>query len=154
MLSKSYEEITCLLYITNTIPVLLVIKESNTGPPPITAKNDAKKTTGPKETNNSAGTQDSFDTENSKIKANHAREYYVLPLWSSYTSTVKSSKSKNGDEMLNKDTDSKTNEEPIDQEDQAFLEELERLKRQEKDANDAAETLRKTFAQTTEDLLL
>nr|GEX52768.1 uncharacterized mitochondrial protein AtMg00810-like [Tanacetum cinerariifolium] len=55
---------------------------------------------------------------------------------------------------LNEDTDSKTNEEPIDQEDQAFLEELKRLKRQEQEANDAAETLRKTFAQSTEDLLL
>nr|GFA39773.1 ribonuclease H-like domain-containing protein [Tanacetum cinerariifolium] len=39
---------------------------------------------------------------------------------------------------LNKDTNLKTNEESVDQEDQAFLEELERLKRQEKEANDAA----------------
>ncbi|GKE66147.1 putative ribonuclease H-like domain-containing protein, partial [Tanacetum coccineum] len=43
---------------------------------------------------------------------------------------------------------------PVDQEDQAFLEELERLKRQEKEAYDAAEALRKEFAQDTEDLLL
>nr|GFC99408.1 hypothetical protein [Tanacetum cinerariifolium] len=55
---------------------------------------------------------------------------------------------------LNEDTDSKTNEEPVDQEDQASLEELERLKRQEIEANDAAETLRKMFAQSTEDFLL
>ncbi|GJX19998.1 putative ribonuclease H-like domain-containing protein [Tanacetum coccineum] len=47
-----------------------------------------------------------------------------------------------------------TNEEPKDQEDQAFLEKLERLKRQEKEANDAAEAFRKEFAQCTEDLLL
>nr|GEU87092.1 hypothetical protein [Tanacetum cinerariifolium] len=77
-------------------------------------------------------------------KANKTLEYYVLPLWSSYTSTVKSSKTKNGDEKLNGDTSLQTNKEPIDQEDQVFLEELERLKRQEKEANDAAETLRKT----------
>ncbi|GJY81204.1 ribonuclease H-like domain-containing protein [Tanacetum coccineum] len=38
--------------------------------------------------------------------------------------------------------------------DQAFLEELERLKRQEKEAYDAAKVLRKEFAQSTEDLLL
>nr|GEX54032.1 hypothetical protein [Tanacetum cinerariifolium] len=67
---------------------------------------------------------------------------------------VQSSKAKNGDEKLNEDTDSKINKEPLDQEDQAFLEELERLKRQAKEANDADETLRKTFAQSTEDLLL
>nr|GEU66851.1 putative ribonuclease H-like domain-containing protein [Tanacetum cinerariifolium] len=89
-----------------------------------------------------------------KNAADHAQEYYVLHLWSSYTSTVKSSKAKNGDKKLNEDTDSKTNEKPVDQEDLAFLEELERLKRQEKEGNDAAETHRKTFAQSTKDLLL
>ncbi|GJW16321.1 putative ribonuclease H-like domain-containing protein, partial [Tanacetum coccineum] len=43
---------------------------------------------------------------------------------------------------------------PVDKEDQVFLDDLERLKRQEQDANDAAEALRKEFAQETEDLLL
>nr|GEY20078.1 hypothetical protein [Tanacetum cinerariifolium] len=113
---------------------------------PITAENQANKTAGPKEANNSTGTQDNLDAGKSEMEANHAQEYYVLPLWSSYTSTVKSSKAKNGDEKLNEDTDLKTNEELVDQADQAFLEELERLKRQEKKATDAAETLRKTFA--------
>nr|GEV58440.1 hypothetical protein [Tanacetum cinerariifolium] len=88
------------------------------------------------------------------METEHAQEYYVLPLWSSYTSTVKSSKAKNGDEKPNENTDSKTNEELVDQADQAFLEVLERLKRYEKEATDAAETLRKKFAQSTEDLLL
>nr|GEY68306.1 putative ribonuclease H-like domain-containing protein [Tanacetum cinerariifolium] len=53
------------------------------------------------------------------------------------------SAAKNRDEKINEDTDSKTNEDPVDQEDQASLEELSRLKRQEKEANDAAKTLRK-----------
>ncbi|GJW51085.1 putative ribonuclease H-like domain-containing protein [Tanacetum coccineum] len=98
--------------------------------------------------------QDNIDAGNSEIEAEPAQEYFVLPLWSSYTSTVKSSEAKNGDEKPNGDTGPKTNEEPKDQEDQAFLEELERLKRQEKEANDAAEAFRKEFAQYTEDLLL
>ncbi|GKE59306.1 putative ribonuclease H-like domain-containing protein, partial [Tanacetum coccineum] len=68
-----------------------------------------------------------------------AQEYFILPVWSSYTSIVKSSEAKNGDVKPNGDTGPKTNEEPKDQEDQAFLEELERLKRLEKEANDAAE---------------
>ncbi|GKB63191.1 ribonuclease H-like domain-containing protein [Tanacetum coccineum] len=51
-------------------------------------------------------------------------------------------------------TDLKTNEKPVDKEDQAFLDELERLKRQEKEAYDAAKALRKEFAQDTKDLLL
>ncbi|GJU58383.1 hypothetical protein Tco_1236149 [Tanacetum coccineum] len=69
-------------------------------------------------------------------------------------SAVKSSEAKNEGEKPHKDTGLKTNEEPVDQEDQAFLEELERLKRQEKEANDAAKALRKDFAQEAEDLLL
>nr|GEU43898.1 hypothetical protein [Tanacetum cinerariifolium] len=48
----------------------------------------------------------------------------------------------------------KENKEPVDQEDQAFLEEHESLKRQENKADDAAKTLIKTFAQGTEDLLI
>ncbi|GJT29261.1 putative ribonuclease H-like domain-containing protein, partial [Tanacetum coccineum] len=66
----------------------------------------------------------------------------------------KSSEVKNEGEEPHQVTSLKTNEEPVDQEDKAFLEELERLKRQEKEANDAAEALRKEFAQEAEDLLL
>ncbi|GJX50747.1 putative ribonuclease H-like domain-containing protein [Tanacetum coccineum] len=84
---------------------------------------------------------------NSEMEAKPAQEYFVLPLWSSYTSTVKSSKAKNGDEKPNGDTSPNTNEEPKDQEDQDFLKELERLEIQEKEANDAAEAFRKEFAQ-------
>ncbi|GJX90839.1 ribonuclease H-like domain-containing protein, partial [Tanacetum coccineum] len=120
----------------------------------VTAENKANKTAGPKEANHSAGTQDNIDAENFKMEVEPAQEYFVLSLWSSYTSTVKSSKAKNGDEKPNGDTGPKINEEPKDQEDQAFLEELERLKRQEKEANDIAEAFRKEFAQCTEDLLL
>ncbi|GKD39362.1 retrovirus-related pol polyprotein from transposon TNT 1-94 [Tanacetum coccineum] len=60
----------------------------------------------------------------------------------------------NKGENPNKNTILKINEELVDQEDQAFLEELERLKRQEKEANDVAGALRKEFAQDNKDLLL
>ncbi|GJV25008.1 hypothetical protein Tco_1377703 [Tanacetum coccineum] len=63
---------------------------------PVTAENKANKTAGPKEANHSAG--------NSEMEAEPAQEYFVLPLWSSYTSTVKSSKAKNGGEKPNGDT--------------------------------------------------
>ncbi|GJU42613.1 putative ribonuclease H-like domain-containing protein [Tanacetum coccineum] len=121
---------------------------------PVRSENQANKNAGPKEANHSAGTQDNIDAGNSKMEAESAQDYFVLPIWSSYTSTVKSSEAKNEGEKSNKNTGLKTNEEPVDQEDQAFLEELERLKRQEKEAYDAAEALRKEFAQDTKDLLL
>ncbi|GKG01561.1 hypothetical protein Tco_0306266, partial [Tanacetum coccineum] len=54
----------------------------------------------------------------------------------------------------NKNPNLKTDEKPVDKEDQVFLDELERLKRQEQDDNDAAEALRKEFAKDIKDLLL
>ncbi|GKD00786.1 putative ribonuclease H-like domain-containing protein, partial [Tanacetum coccineum] len=57
---------------------------------PVTAENKANKTAGSKEANHSAGTQDNTVTENSKIEGEPAQEYCVLPMWSSYTSTIKS----------------------------------------------------------------
>ncbi|GJW16137.1 putative ribonuclease H-like domain-containing protein [Tanacetum coccineum] len=83
------------------------------------------------------------------MEADPAQDYFVLPICSSYTSTVKSSEANNEGKTHHKDTGLKTNKEPVDQEDQAFLEEFERLKRQEKEANDAAEALRKDTANSS-----
>ncbi|GJW07946.1 putative ribonuclease H-like domain-containing protein [Tanacetum coccineum] len=121
---------------------------------PVRLENQANKHAGPKEANHSAGTQDNIDAENSKMEAKSAQDYFILPIWSSYTSTVKSLEAKNKGEKPTKNIDLKTNEKPLDQEDQSFLDELERLKRREKEANVAAEALRKEFAQDTEDLIL
>ncbi|GJR30016.1 putative ribonuclease H-like domain-containing protein [Tanacetum coccineum] len=121
---------------------------------PVRSENQANKHAGLKEANHNVGTKDNIDAGDSEIEAESAQDYFVLPIWSSYTSTVKNSKAKNAGEEPNKHPDLKTHEKPVDKEDQVFLDELERLKRQEKDANDAAEALRKEFAQDTEDLLL
>ncbi|GJR68499.1 ribonuclease H-like domain-containing protein [Tanacetum coccineum] len=121
---------------------------------PVRSENQANKHAGLKEANHSVGTEDNIDAGNSEIEAESTQDYFVLPIWSSYTSTVKSSKAKNAGEEPNKNPDLKTDEKPVDKEDQVFLDELERLKRQEQDANDAAEALRKEFAKDTEDLLL
>ncbi|GJV21862.1 ribonuclease H-like domain-containing protein [Tanacetum coccineum] len=109
---------------------------------------------GPKEANHNVGTKDNIDAGDSDIEAESAQDYFVLPIWSSCTSTVKSSKAMNVGEEPNKHPNLKMDEKPEDKEDQIFLDELKRLKSQEKDANDAAEALRKEFAQDTEDLLL
>nr|GEZ13362.1 ribonuclease H-like domain-containing protein [Tanacetum cinerariifolium] len=60
-------------------------------------------------------------------------EHFVPPIWSAYSTTIKSS----GDK-IEKNTDFKTCEKPVSQVEQIFLEELEKLKRQEKEANVAA----------------
>ncbi|GKF10210.1 putative ribonuclease H-like domain-containing protein, partial [Tanacetum coccineum] len=95
----------------------------------VRSENQANKHAGPQEANQHAGTEDNIDE-------------------------VKRSTAKDVGEPPNKHHDLKTDEKPVDKEDQVFLDELERLKRQEHDANDAAEAPRKEFAQETEDLLL
>ncbi|GJU61252.1 putative ribonuclease H-like domain-containing protein [Tanacetum coccineum] len=121
---------------------------------PMRSENQANKHAGPQEANHNAGTQDNIDVGDSEKEDESAQDYFVLPIWSSYSSTVKRSTTKDAGEAPNKHLDLKTDEKPVDKEDQVFLDELERLKRQEKDANDAAEALRKEFAQETENLLL
>ncbi|GJT89783.1 putative ribonuclease H-like domain-containing protein [Tanacetum coccineum] len=121
---------------------------------PITAENKANKSAGPKEANHSAGTQKNIDTGDSKKDVKPAQEYCVLPSWSSYTSTIKSSEVKNGGDKPKEDTSLKLNEELVDQAHQIFMEELEKLNRQEKKANEAAKSLRKEFELNTKDLLL
>ncbi|GJR67504.1 putative ribonuclease H-like domain-containing protein [Tanacetum coccineum] len=114
------------------------------------SENQANKHAGPQEANHNAGTEDNIDAGDSEIEAESAQDYFVLPIWSSYTSTVKSSKANNVGEEPTTHPDFK----PVDKEDQVFLDELERLKRQEHDANNVVEALRKEFAQETKDLLL
>ncbi|GJY30125.1 ribonuclease H-like domain-containing protein [Tanacetum coccineum] len=112
---------------------------------PVRLENQANKFAGPKEANHNTGTQDNVDTSYLKKEAEPAQEYCVLPIWSSYTSTVKTSKIKNGGKKSHEDAGLKSNEKPVDQEEQAFLDELERLKKQA--------SLRKEFSQSTKDLL-
>nr|GFA40557.1 hypothetical protein [Tanacetum cinerariifolium] len=65
-------------------------------------------------------------------------EHFVLPIWSAYSTPVKSSRDK-----IKKNTDFKTCEKPVSQVEQVFMDEHEKLKRQKKEANDAAKSLRK-----------
>ncbi|GJS86178.1 putative ribonuclease H-like domain-containing protein, partial [Tanacetum coccineum] len=115
--------------------------------------NQANKHAGQKEANHNVGTEDIIDASDSKKEAESAQDYFVLPIWSCYSSTVKRSTTKNAGEAPNKHPDLKSDEKPEDKEDQDFLDELERLKRQEQDAHDAAEAVKKEFAKDTEDLL-
>ncbi|GKC31534.1 retrovirus-related pol polyprotein from transposon TNT 1-94, partial [Tanacetum coccineum] len=106
---------------------------------PVRSENQANKTASLEEANHSAGTQDNIDAGNSEMEIDPAQDYFVLLIYSSYTSTVKSSEVKNKGEKSTKNTDLKTNKKPVDQEDQVFLDELERLKRQEKEISEALE---------------
>nr|GEU41513.1 hypothetical protein [Tanacetum cinerariifolium] len=99
----------------------------------VSVENQANKFAGPKEANNNAGIQANDDQSANSKEIDLHEEYFILPIWSAYSTTVKSS----GDK-IEKNTNFKTCEKPVSQVEQIFLEELEKLKRQEKKANVAA----------------
>ncbi|GJR82421.1 putative ribonuclease H-like domain-containing protein [Tanacetum coccineum] len=94
---------------------------------PVRSENQANKHAGPKEANHSVGTKDNIDAGNSEIEAESAQGYFVLPIWSSYTSTIKRSKTKNVGEEPNKNPDLKTDEKPVAKEDQEFAKDTKNL---------------------------
>ncbi|GJZ12860.1 retrovirus-related pol polyprotein from transposon TNT 1-94 [Tanacetum coccineum] len=95
---------------------------------PVRSENQANNHAGPEEANHSAGTQDNIDAGDSKLEAESAQDSFVLPIWSSYSSTVKSSKASSEGEEPNKHPEPKSNDKPVDKEEQVFLDELQRLK--------------------------
>nr|GEV27406.1 ribonuclease H-like domain-containing protein [Tanacetum cinerariifolium] len=110
---------------------------------PVSVENQANKSTSPKEANNSAGTEANNDQGENSKEINLHDEHFVLPIWSAYSTTIKSS----GD-TIQKTTDCKTCEKLVSQVKQIFQEELEKLKRQEKEANNA---VRKEATHDTQD---
>nr|GEW72770.1 putative ribonuclease H-like domain-containing protein [Tanacetum cinerariifolium] len=100
--------------------------------------NKANKSAGLKEANNSVGTQANDDQGANSEEIDLHEEHFVLPIWSAYSTTVKSL----GDN-IEKNTDFNTREKLVSRVEQIFLEELEKIKRQEKEANDVAKSLRK-----------
>ncbi|GJW04760.1 retrovirus-related pol polyprotein from transposon TNT 1-94 [Tanacetum coccineum] len=98
---------------------------------PVRSENQANHLAGQQEANQNAGTEDIIDAGDSETEDESAQDCFVLPIWPSYSSTIT--------------PDLKTDEKRDGprEEEQVFMDELERLKRQEKEANEEAESLRK-----------
>ncbi|GJR02674.1 putative ribonuclease H-like domain-containing protein, partial [Tanacetum coccineum] len=82
------------------------------------------------------------EIKDSEIEDESAQDCFVLPIWPSYSSKI----------TPVVQTDDKR--EGPREEEQVFMDELERLKRQKKEANEEAEALRKKFEQETENLVI
>nr|GEX79047.1 ribonuclease H-like domain-containing protein [Tanacetum cinerariifolium] len=108
---------------------------------PVSAGKQTDKNAGPQDTHGNAGTQDNIDAR-MEVSVQH---YIMLPLWSYISSTFKSLDDKAADDKPKDDIGSKTVEEPVNKEDQAYRDELDKLMGQEKKASDAADALRKEF---------
>ncbi|GKA47718.1 putative ribonuclease H-like domain-containing protein [Tanacetum coccineum] len=100
---------------------------------PIRSENQANQHAGQQEANQNAGTEDIIEAGDSEQEDESAQDCFVLPIWPSYSSTIT--------------PDLKTDEKRDGprEEEQVFMDELERLKRQEKEANEEAKALRKKF---------
>ncbi|GKA48438.1 hypothetical protein Tco_0741396, partial [Tanacetum coccineum] len=109
---------------------------------PVRSENQANLHAGQQEANQNAGTEDIIDARDSEIEDESAQDCFVLPIWPSYSSKI----------TPVVQTDDKR--EGPREEEQVFMDELERLKRQEKEANEEAEALRKKFEQETENLVI
>nr|GEZ32153.1 hypothetical protein [Tanacetum cinerariifolium] len=104
---------------------------------PVSAENQTNKNAGPQDTNGNACTKDNVDAEK-EVSDQH---YIVLPLWSSISSTYKSSDDKAEDDKPKDDIGSKTVVKPVNKEDQAYRDELDKLMRQEKEASITVDSL-------------
>nr|GEZ62265.1 retrovirus-related Pol polyprotein from transposon TNT 1-94 [Tanacetum cinerariifolium] len=89
---------------------------------PVFVGNQTDKNAGQQDTNGNAGTQDNFDA-GKEVSDQH---YIVLPLWSSISSTYKSSDDKAEDDKPKDNTGSKSIVEPVNKEDQAYRDALDR----------------------------
>ncbi|GKF95628.1 hypothetical protein Tco_0288363, partial [Tanacetum coccineum] len=107
----------------------------------VRSENQANLHTGQKETNQNTGTKEKIDAWDSEKEHESAQDCFELPIWHSYSSTNPfASKS------VNKIGGPR-------EEEQVFLDDLERLQRQEKEAYEEAEALRKDLEQETENLI-
>ncbi|GKD66387.1 putative ribonuclease H-like domain-containing protein, partial [Tanacetum coccineum] len=100
---------------------------------PLSLENQANLHAGQQEANQNAGTKDVIDVGDSDKEDDSAQDCFVLPIWPSYSST-------NTPALTTYHKKAGPREE-----EQVFMDDLERLKKQEKEAFDEAEVLKKKF---------
>ncbi|GJW88032.1 putative ribonuclease H-like domain-containing protein [Tanacetum coccineum] len=100
---------------------------------PVSSENQANLHAGQQEANQNAGTEETIDVGDSDKEDDSTQDCFVLPIWPSYSST-------NTPAVTTDDKRAGPSEE-----EQVFMDDLERLKNQEKEANEEAEVLRKKF---------
>ncbi|GJV03363.1 ribonuclease H-like domain-containing protein, partial [Tanacetum coccineum] len=107
----------------------------------VRSENQANLHAGQQESNQNTGTKDKIDAGDSEKEDESDQDCFELPIWHSYSSTNTSaskSDNKRGGPR---------------EEEQVFLDDLARLQRQEKEANEEAEALLKNLEQETENLV-
>ncbi|GKE08358.1 hypothetical protein Tco_1411909 [Tanacetum coccineum] len=112
---------------------------------PVTAGNQTNKNAGPQETNGNTGLKKNVDAGQTEEKNMSTQQYIVFPLWSSISSSYKSSDDKAGDDTVNDDACKKIVQEPASEYDQALQNVLDKMLDQEKEATKQSNAVRKEF---------
>ncbi|GJS17206.1 ribonuclease H-like domain-containing protein [Tanacetum coccineum] len=112
---------------------------------PVTAGNQTNKNAGPQEANGDTGLKKSVDARQSEEKNVSTQQYIVFPLWSSISSSYKSS-----DETYKNDTaDDAAGETPVQkpasENEQTLKNVLDKMIDQEKEATEQSDAVRKEF---------
>ncbi|GJV11552.1 hypothetical protein Tco_1353093 [Tanacetum coccineum] len=107
----------------------------------VSSENQANIHAGQQESNQNTGTKDKIDAGDSATEDEYAQDCFELPIWHPYSSTnTSASKSDNKRRGPR-------------EEEQVFLDDLAKLQRQEKEASEEAEALKKNLEQETENLV-
>ncbi|GJV28652.1 ribonuclease H-like domain-containing protein, partial [Tanacetum coccineum] len=108
---------------------------------PVTAGNQTNKNAGPQEANGNTGLKKSVDARQSEGKNVSTQQYIMFPLWSSISSSYKSS-------------DETHAQKPASENEQALKNVLDKMMDQEKEATEQSDAVRKEFeAQCNRELL-
>ncbi|GJZ00463.1 putative ribonuclease H-like domain-containing protein [Tanacetum coccineum] len=112
---------------------------------PVSAGNQTNKNAGPQETNGNTCLKKNVDAGQTKEENVSTQQYIVLPLWSSISSSYKSSDDKAKDYTVNDDACRKNVQEPASEYDQALKNVLNKMIDQEKEATEQSNAARKEF---------
>ncbi|GJX60934.1 putative ribonuclease H-like domain-containing protein [Tanacetum coccineum] len=107
--------------------------------------NQTNKNAGPQETNGNTSLKKNVDVGQTEEENVSTQQYIVFPLWSSISSSYKSSDDKAKDYTVNDDACRKTAQKPTSEYDQALKNVLDKMMDQEKEATKQSNAVRKEF---------
>ncbi|GKC42041.1 putative ribonuclease H-like domain-containing protein [Tanacetum coccineum] len=118
---------------------------------PVTAGNQTNKNAGPQEANGNTGLKQSVDAGQSEEKNVSTQQYIVFPLWSSISSSYKSS---DENDTVDDSAGESPVQKPASENEQALKNVLDKMIDQEKEASEQSDAIRKEFeAQCNRELL-
>ncbi|GKF07193.1 hypothetical protein Tco_0041417, partial [Tanacetum coccineum] len=121
---------------------------------PVTTGNQTNKNAGPQEANEDTGLNKSVDTRQSKEKNVSTQQYIMFPLWSSTSSSYKSSDEKYKNNTADDVAGETPVQKPTSENEEALKNVLDKMMDQEKEATEQSDVVRKEFeAQCNRELL-